>query len=521
MKRKKLTVFMASMAAVIALLAGCGTGTKDPGETGKAEEKAEQQDADKHLNVAYHSQIKNLDPGFSSWDVTRIGVGERLYRINDELETEPWLAQSCEKIDDLTWELILKDGITFTNGKPMDGEAVKKCLERTIEMNQRAVTMLKISSIEADGQKLTIKTSEPNSAFLNNIADHVATILDVDSLTEGSIPVGTGPFVIQEMNEDQMELAANKEYWNGTPKLDSVSIKYITDGNAQAMALENGEVDLAFQLPTENVEQFKEKEGFTVTSNTGSRSQILYFNYENAFLADEAVRKAISMAIDRETLANVVNKRNSEAASGIWPVSFSYGKVDGTAYDLKGAEKLLEEAGYADTDGDGIREKDGTPMKFSLYTYGTHGSLLPTFAEAMQAELKKIGIGIDIQINDYEPHTDILKSGQFDLALNSYIMAPVADPQYFADIMLKTGADYNYGHYSNSEVDALVDQINKEFDAEKRAGLAVEIQKYIVEDCGFFTLGHLKYQTVAANSVTGYSTQATEQYLLDENTDIN
>ena len=96
----------------------------------------------------------------------------------------------------------------------------------------------------------------------------------------------------------------------------------------------------------------------------------------------------------------------------------------------------------------------------------------------------------------------------------------VRDPQYFCDIMLKTGADYNYGKYSNEKVDELIAQLDQEFDVAKREELAKEIQAVEVEDCGFFTLGHLKYQIAANNKVSGYSTQATEAYILTKDTDI-
>lgn len=520
MKRRLKGFMLLVMAAVI--LAGC---SNTPASVSPGSESPEASQADagaKHLNVAYHSEIKSLDPGKTSWETTRIGVGERLFKINDHLELEPWLVQTYQRLDELTWEFILRDDVNFSNGKKMTGESVKACLERTIAMNPRAVTMLNIVSIEVNGQKLTVKTNGINAALPNNMADVVCTILDTDTLSnETGIPVGTGPFVIQSMTEGRMELTANQDYWNGTPKLGSITIKYITDGNAQAMALDNGEVDLTFQLPTENVMQFMGNDRFAVTKSSGSRSQIIYFDYENQFLSDLNVRKAITMAIDRGTFADVINKGNSEAATAIFPVSFSYGNVKGVGYDREGAKKLLADSGYTDSDGDGILDKNGVPMSFKLYSYGSHGSLLPTFCEAIQASLKEIGIGIDIQINDYEPHTNFLKNGGFDLALNSYIMAPVADPQYFADIMLKSGADYNYGKYSNPEVDALIAQLDEEFDAGKRQELAKEIQKKIVEDCGFLTIGHLKYQIAANKKVTGYSTQATEYYLLNETTDIN
>lgn len=505
---KKIIAFALAGAMTVSVLAVGSTATLAE-ETGK------------HLNVGYHSEITNLDPGTTSWDLYRIGVGEGLFKINDDLELEPWLADSYERVDDLTWKITLKDGIQFSNGKTLDGEAVKACLERTKEMNQRAVTMLNIASIEAEGQTLTITTNDVNAALPNNLADVVGTIVDVDSMEEEDfIPVGTGPFVIASMAEGQMELTANENYWGGEPKLDSVTIKYIVDGNAQAMALDNGEIDLAFQLPTENVVQFLESDVIEVSKKTGSRSQLLYFDFTNPFLSDLNVRKAITMAIDREVFADVINKGSSEAATAIFPVSFPYGQVEGVAYDPEGAKALLEEAGYTDSDGDGLLDKDGTVMNFKLYTYGTHGSLLPTFAEAIQASLGVLGIGIDIQLNDYEAHTDTLKAGGFDLALNSYIMAPVADPQYFADIALTSDADYNYGKYANPEVDELVAALDKEFDTEKRVELAEEIQTKVVEDCGYLTLGHLKYDVCANKKVSGYSTLPTELYLLNSDTDI-
>ena len=165
--------------------------------------------------------------------------------------------------------------------------------------------------------------------------------------------------------------------------------------------------------------------------------------------------------------------------------------------------------------------KDGKPLSFRLITYGAHGSLLPTFAEAMQDALKELGIAIDISLNDYSAHTDLLKSGDFDLAISSNIMAPALDPQYFADILFRTGADYNYGGYSNADVDALVAELDAEFDPARRVELTKKMQEYIVADCGWLMLGHLKFQVVGSARVTGYETQGTELYLLTKDTDIN
>ena len=525
-KIKRISSMLLCGLLAASMLAGCGSGTGSGGSSASSAASAASGSSaaasSKHLNVGWHSALKTLDNvSSSSWEPNRLGIVETLTRISPDQKLIPWLAKSWEHTDDKTWVFHLQDGVKFSNGKACDGEAVKAALMRVAETS-RAKTMLNIDSIDVKGLDVTIKTKDVNAALPNNLADYIAVIWDVSTVEgENPTPVGTGPFAITSWDHNaKMELAANKDYWGGKPKLDTVSVTVIADGNAQAMALDNGEVDLNFQLPTENVRQFEGNDKFTISKIVGSRSQIVYFNLKNEFLSDIAVRKAITLATDREALANVVNKGDSEAATAIFPVSFDFGKVEGIKYNVDEAKKVLADAGYKDSDNDGILEKNGKPIKLRYITYGAHGSLLPTFAEAMQDALKQIGISVEISLNEYAAHTDLLKAGDFDLALNSYIMAPALDPQYFADILLRTGADYNYGKYSSAKVDELVKQLDAEFDTAKRVQLALDMQKQVVEDCAFLTLGHLKFQVVGNAKVSGYETQGTELYLLTKDTDI-
>ena len=475
--KKRIISLLLCIVLAASLFAGCGSSKTETAEP-------------KHLNVGWHAALKTIDNlTSSSWGPNRLGVAETLTRISPDLELIPWLAESWEHTDELTWVFQIRDGVKFSTGKVCDAEAVKAALLRTAETS-RSKSMLNIASIDADGLTLTIHTNSVNAALPNNLVDYIAVIWDVEGVAEGAsidaddaIPVGTGPFAITFWDrEGKMEMAANPYYWGGTPKLDTVTFTFIEDGNAQAMALENGEVDLNFQLPTENVRQFIGNDAFVINKNSGSRSQMVYFNLQNEFLSDLNVRKAITMAIDRSALADIINKGDSQAATAMFPVSFNFGKVDGIGYDVEGAKKLLADAGFT-VGADGVLTKNGKPLSLRLITYGSHGSLLPTFAEAMQDALKELGIAIDISLNDYSAHTDLLKSGDFDLAINSNIMAPALDPQYFADILFRTGADYNYGGYSNADVDALVAELDAEFDPARRVELAKQMQEYIVADC--------------------------------------
>ena len=141
----------------------------------------------KHLNGALYWFGSSLDPAteWDGWTTCRAGITETLVTVNEKYEIVPLLADSWEQKDDTTWVLHVRDGVTFHNGKPVDGEAVKKSFERAMELQERAVSAAKIASIEADGQNVTITTTEPFGAFLANISEPMYSIVDVDAGTEG------------------------------------------------------------------------------------------------------------------------------------------------------------------------------------------------------------------------------------------------------------------------------------------------------------------------------------------------
>ena len=133
---------------------------------------------------------------YSGWACIRYGVGETLFRYSDTMEIEPWLATDYELIDELTWKITLRDGVTFSSGRAMDGEAVKECLEHLVEVHDRARGDLMIDTITAEGQTVTITTTEPCPTLLNYLSDPYGCIIDMDAgVTEDGIVSGTGPYI--------------------------------------------------------------------------------------------------------------------------------------------------------------------------------------------------------------------------------------------------------------------------------------------------------------------------------------
>lgn len=509
--RKKIIVSLLVLSMSFALLTGCG-GETTPAHTDQAETSG-------NIFIAADTQCPtSLDPAQSwdSWYTSRWGITETLYVLDGTLTPQPHLAVSCEMVDELTWVITLRDGVTFHNGNPLTAESVKLCWERTAGINARFNELLYIESMAADGQTLTVTTTKPVPAFLNSLCEPLTSIIDVsDPTVDPAVsPIGTGPFqAVSYTVKSRAVVEKYSGYWGGEPQSDGAIINIIGDTNTLTLAQQNGECDVSVSMPGTSLELFSDTSLYQVDGVPGSRGQVIFINFNNRFLQEKAIRQAIAMSIDKESYASILNKGASVPATGLYPDFMAFGAETGISYDMEGAAKLLDEAGFVDTNGDGIRECGGENISLRLATYSTKAEL-SAFCTEISAAAKKLGI--DIQVEVYESVADQQKTGDFDLLMVSFTMCPTGDPQYFADIAFRTGGSSNYGAYSNAEVDALINQLDEEFDPDRRIELARQIQESIMEDIGFIVVGHAKYYYVMGANVEGLVTNPSEYYLLNK-----
>ena len=187
---------------------------------------------------------------YAGWACIRYGVGETLFRYSDTMEIEPWIAKEYENIDELTWKITLNDGVVFSNGRACDGEAVKESLEALVANHERAAGDLCIDTIEADGNTVTIKTTEPKPALINYLSDPYGCIIDMQAgISDDGIVIGTGPYVATELvTDDHVNLVKNENYWNGDVNVDEITVRTISDGDTLAFALQAGEINAAYGM---------------------------------------------------------------------------------------------------------------------------------------------------------------------------------------------------------------------------------------------------------------------------------
>ena len=461
------------------------------------------------LDVAYN---------WDGWIMSIYGISENLYRLDENIEPQPWIAESVETPDENTWVFTIRDGVTFSNGKTVDAKAVKACFERTYEKNERADSTLKIKSMEADGMKFTIVTPEPNPTLLNDLCDPLLGIYDATEEPDEELGVScTGPYVATSFTAmTDVKMRANENYWGGAPKADTVELKIIDDQDALDMALANGEIDMIAQETANGASKFTDTSKYTTDTVTTTRANFLSFNLKTEGLDDLAVRQAINYCIDREGYADVVYQGFATPCYGIYPDNLAFGGTDGLnltvdSYDADKAKEILADAGYQDTDGDGILDKDGVNLSFKVLTYSYNDNCIQ-LADMLQAELSQIGIELSIETQDVLD--DPLASGDFDLAILNYAMAPIGTPSYFINMLFTTGASNNYGGYSNEKVDALAAEIGTTSDNDKVVSLTRELEQQVLDDMPFAFVADQQLIFVYSNKVKGVQINPTEYYLV-------
>lgn len=520
--KNKLLGFLIIMIVIIMLI-GCDNNNLNIDTQNLKSDKKE-----KILNygtTVYGVEMGNagLNPhnNYSGWSTVRYGVGETLFKFVNSMEIEPWLAKDYEQINEFTLKINIRDDVFFSNGRKVDGQAVKECLEHLITTHDRASEDLKIKEIKADGQSITIISKEETPTLLNYLSDPYGAIIDMNyGITEDGNVVGTGPFIANKVTNNEINLIKNNNYWGGKVNLDKINIKAITDKDTLTMALQSGEIDVAQGLPYLSIPLFENNKDYKISSKDTSRTLFATMNYKTDVLKDINVRKAIAMGIDKQSFTDVLLQENGTAAIGPFPLNFTFGDKMVTApqYDEEEAKKLLAKSGWIDTNGDGYVDKDGKNLKLRWLTYSGRQEL-PILAEAVQASLKKIGI--DIEVNSSVNHLNFIENGQWDIYASSFVTAPTGDPAYFFTTHTLKNSTKNRGNYYNEKLEKLAIQLSKEFDINKRSKIAVNMEKIILDDVAFIFVSHLKMSFVMKSSVSGFEAHSSDYYEVTANLDIN
>ena len=458
----------------------------------------------------------------SAWNAMRYGITECLFKFDDTMEVEGWLAKDDYTVSDdhKTWTFNIRDDVKFSDGTQMTPSAVAASFERLFKDGASGSSTpekfldpnAKITADDAAGT-LTIETEEAYPDLRKNLAYPTMAIVNVDATTDYTNGViGTGPYVIDTYTADVgYTMKANENYYESVP-FKQVDIKYLGDATAKHNALTAGDVTLTENISTAaDLNTLKGDANYTVNVANGVRCGFSYVNFDGV-LKNDALRQAVMMAIDGQTVCDVTVGGLYTYGYSVLPSNLEY-NYDKLTYKYKfdkdAAIKLLDDNNIVDTDGDGIRELDGENIKLEWITYENRS--LADMAQAGQQQLAEVGIDVNIAVTDSENEWNKMVAGEYDLCSSNWTTVGTGDPtEYLAN--WNGGNAANYCNYKNDKFDEAYSELLTEFDDSKRIELITTMQQCLLDDAAVLVHGYYNSSMIFANSAVSNAPIHTADY---------
>jgi peptide/nickel transport system substrate-binding protein len=426
----------------------------------------------------------------------------------------PWLADSWTVSDDgLTWDFILKDGVTFTDGTPLDAAAVKANVEHLQDPATQSSTgylaVAKVASVEAvDDTTARFQLSEPDSALLESLSQPWLAIESPAGLERGmeencESPIGTGPFVVESWaKQDRVTLVRNDDYasapadagHDGPAYLDGIEWRFIPDSASRFAALQAGEVDVIDNVQPDVLVQAADSDALVeLDAPRPGSSNRLELNAGKAPFDDVDVREAFIRSVNVDdavtSLFQGTAERSFSPLASVEPAAYSDDAL--FTFDPDAANDLLDAAGWTEKDEDGIRSKDGQRLTLS-FPVSTNQSIPAEVSlfEQLQANAAEVGFDVQLELLDLASWYEALGANEYDLVSAPYtkVGPDVLRILYHSDGIVPAPSGYfaNHAQVDDPAIDALLDEASATLDEADRTALYEEAQADVLE--GFYIL---------------------------------
>jgi peptide/nickel transport system substrate-binding protein len=443
--------------------------------------------------------------------------------------TKPLLAESYPEIseDHLTYIFTIRDGVQWHDGTPFSAEDVlfsaKALMTPLADTARLRSYFTDLSNVElVEGRKVRFTFAKPNFLNADNIGGSTFPIIpkhvfDPEGVLNGlsykdmvgqrgatdanikkwaeafnrhpadRAPIGTGPYKFERWDTGkEIVLVRNDDYWGRKARLDKIVYRIISDYTAALAALKSGDLDFNPRLLPIQYAQQTSGEQFESQFEKVTYSIPAYYyigwNTERPYFQDKRVRQALSMLVDVPQIIETVRFGLAlPTTSHFNPSSADYNtSLKPYTYDPKRAAELLDEAGWKDTNGDGIRDKNGMPFRFEMLAATNHTliQLLPI----MKEELRKVGIDMQERQLEFTVFVENLRDHKFDANLGGWTADLVGDPTQLWHSSSIANKGSNYVSFRNAGADRLLEEARLEFDAAKRKQLYWRWQEIVHDE---------------------------------------
>ena len=472
--KKKLWVLVL-FSCLTLMLAACSDDKKTAGEKGgKAAEQV--------LKIANDQEPAGLDPHKTpAASSVRIysQIYEGLVTFDKDMKVVGQLAEKWEQPDDKTYVFTLRKGVTFHNGREMTAEDVKYSFERILA--EETASHIKsyfanVKTVEAtDPQTVKFTLSKTDATFLANLTHSSAVVVAKETVEEkGDLQqtaVGTGPFKLDKwVPDNNVTLLKNEDYYmEGTPKLDSVIYYTMKEESARMSGIRTGEIDFT-TVSAKSAELLEKSDDIELMPYQSLEYSYVGFNVKNKPLSDEKVRQALSLATDRQAIADIVWDGDAVISGPVAP-SMGDWAIDVTKEELyqknnDKAKQLLAEAGYPDG------------FEIVITTASTYPDMVDT-AQLLQQQWKEIGVKATIKQIEWGDYIDTWSNKKADILIGRN--GSGTDPDRALNYFFHSTGSANVWNFADSKYDSIVEKGKETVDEAKRKEIYTEAQKELLK----------------------------------------
>ncbi len=425
-------------------------------------------------------------------------VYEGLVQMDDDYLPQPCLAERWEpSADGASWQFSLREGVTFHDGTPLTANDVVATIKEILRLandetsaNKGVYSTLKyfVTDASASGDMtVVIKTPRRNFGFLYAMNFPILPAAQV----QADQPPGTGPYVVEQfLPKDYLWLSANSRWWTTPPKISQVNVIFHTANRDLISSYEYNRVDAVL---TRSLTAAQYRSGINSLHMNYRTKQLetLQLNHRSYELEDIKVRKAIRLALNLDAIADstymgMAQRTDTPIPRGSWMYKEN---DDAGIYNPEEARRLLEEAGWTDSNEDGVRDmmRNGSLVKLSLrfYVYEEQDNSARLGAAGMiVSQLAAVGIEARLTPMTFKETVEKLEAGSYDLCLASFNMDFTPDPGF----MLISGNTGNYTRYKNKAMDDLFNDLRKAMSREQYREKLAAIQDLFIQDVPFICL---------------------------------
>ncbi len=386
----------------------------------------------------------------------------------------------------------LRRGVLWHDGKPFSAEDVKFTFDKIMDEKTQTVRRSDYELVKkvevVDPYTFRVIYRQPFSPGLGTwgigiLPKHLLEKEDINTSSFNRNPVGTGPFrFVEWVSDEKIVLEANPRYFEGRPHLDRIIYRIIPETSLSEMELLTKGVDHYGVLPHQ-YRRMSEIPFLKIYSQPSLAYTYIGYNLRNPLFQDKRVRRALTHAIHREEIVQYVLYGFGRMISGPFPSHLWYynPNVKPLPYDPEKAKKLLAEAGWRDTDGDGVLDKEGKPFRFKLIT-NSGNDIRRDVGVLVQRQLRELGIDVIFETYEWSVFLkNFINAKHFDACILGWSLSPDPD-DYMIWHSSQIEKGFNFISYVNPEADRLWEEGRKEYDLERRRKIYWRIHELIAED---------------------------------------